>query len=59
MADDGFAKIGVKFYYFYTGDEKLGDPDSSTNLLLSGDYVRGELAGNVWIAVVTTTDEET
>lgn len=47
----GFEKIGGKYYYFYTGNEKLGEPNSDKAILNNGDYVKGELAGNVWIAI--------
>lgn len=47
----GFEKIGGKYYYFYTGNEKLGEPNSDKVILNNGDYVKGELAGNVWIAI--------
>lgn len=48
----GFEKIGGKYYYFYTGKEKLEVPNSNSTIeILAGDYVKGELASNVWIAV--------
>ncbi len=60
MADSGFKKIGSKFYYFYKGNEILGDPNSqkpeyidrAKPIIKNGDYVKGELASNVWIAVL-------